>query len=115
MTDLNAYYSQAEAAQLLGVGPNRIKQMWQEDDLIKIRIDRKPFIPKDCFVKGPNGWMVNPALRGTLIMLLDAGFEFLEASEWLDRYNDYLEARPLELLAANRVKEVRNAILTITF
>lgn len=115
MTDINAYYTQNEAAKLLGVTPQRIKQMWQEDDLIKIRIDRKPFIPKDCFVKGAHGWMVNPTLRGTLIMLLDAGFEFLEASEWLDNYNDYLEARPLELLAQNRAKEVRNAILTVTF
>lgn len=112
---MNMYYSQAEAAQLLGVGPNRIKQMWQEDDLIKIRIDRKPFIPKDCFVKGPHGWVVHPGLRGTLIMLQDAGFEFLEASEWLDTYNEYLEGRPLTLISQGRVKEVRNAILTITF
>lgn len=112
---MNKYLSQTGAAQLLGVSPQRIKQMWQEDDLIKIRIERKPFIPRDCFMKTADGWAVIPALRGTLIALLDAGYEFLEASEWLDNYNDFLEARPLELLAANRVKEVRNAIALTTF
>ncbi|MCS4484445.1 Rv2175c family DNA-binding protein [Gleimia sp. 6138-11-ORH1] len=115
MTNLDAYYTQNEAAQLLGVTPRRIKQMWQEDELPKVYVDRKPLIPKDCFVKSQHGWIVHPQLRGTLIMLQDAGFEFIEAGEWLDRYNPALEARPLELLAQKRVKELRTLILTLTF
>ncbi|MDO5721245.1 MAG: Rv2175c family DNA-binding protein [Actinomycetaceae bacterium] len=107
--------SQRQAALKLGVTPSRIKQLWAEHVLLKVMIDRQPHVPADCIAKGPNGWVPLESVRGTMTMLLDAGFSAEEATDWMLSEQDGLESPPLELLAKNRVREVRNAILPLAF
>lgn len=107
--------TQREAAERLGVAPTRIKQLWAENELLKVVVDSKPMVPALAITEENGEWMPLPSLRGTMFMLLDAGFSHDEATEWLLNEHDGLDETPLELLAKNRVKDVRNAILPLAF
>lgn len=112
---MSEFLDQRQAATKLGVTPSRIKQLWAENVLLKVMIDRKPHVPAACFAKGPNGWIPLESVRGTVTMLLDAGFSTEEATAWMMETHDGLDNTPLQLLAQNRVREVRNAILPLAF
>ncbi|MDO5035039.1 MAG: Rv2175c family DNA-binding protein [Actinomycetaceae bacterium] len=107
--------TQREAAEKLGVAPTRIKQLWAENQLLKVVVDSKPMVP--ALSLSNEGGVFEPlaSIHGSMLMLLDAGFSHDEATEWLITKQDSLDAVPLELLAQNRVREVRNAILPLAF
>lgn len=107
--------SQREAAAMLGVTPARIKQLWAENELLKVMEDSKPMVPSLCIAHEEGVPRPLKSLHGTMLMLLDAGFTHNEATEWILSNHDGLEETPLELLAKNRVREVRNAILPLAF
>lgn len=100
---------------MLGVMPTRIKQLWAEHDLLKVDHNGKPHVPADCLVQDEYGWVPLPSLRGTIIMLLDAGFTDVEATRWILSYQDELDERPIDSLRRNRIRDVRNAILPLSF
>lgn len=112
---MSDFLDQRQAATKLGVTPSRIKQLWAEGVLLKVTIDRKPYVPAACLTKGPNGWIPLESVRGTMTMLLDAGFSAEEATDWMLASHDGLTDTPLQLLAQNRVREVRNAIMPLAF
>lgn len=104
-----------EAADKLGIVPRRIKQLWAEHDLLKVVHDGKPHVPAECLIKDEYGWIPLPSLRGTIMMLLDAGFTDAEATNWIMTYQEELNERPIDSLRRNRIRDVRNAILPLTF
>jgi hypothetical protein len=112
MTD---FLTQREVAEKLGVAPTRIKQLWADNALLKVVQDGKPMVPAKCLAKENGRWEPLAPLRGTMFMLLDAGFSHDEATEWMLTKQDAIDAVPLDLLAENRIKEVRNAILPFAF
>jgi excisionase family DNA binding protein len=92
-----------DAADRLGVSPNKVRQLVREHQLAAVRIGGgEPVVPAlfvgdAAPVKG---------LSGTLILLGDRGFDDAEAIEWLFTPDDSLPGRPIDALREDRGKEV---------
>lgn len=112
---MSEFLTMREAAEKLGVVPTRIKQLWAEHDLLKVMHEGKPSVPAECLIEDDYGWAPLPPLRGTMIMLLDAGFSTAEATDWIMSYQEELGERPIDSLRRQRIRDVRNAILPLTF
>jgi hypothetical protein len=56
-----------------------------------------------------------PALRGTLTLLADAGYDAEESFRWLYTQHGELEATPIAALRARRTHAVRRAAQTLAF
>ncbi len=54
-----------------------------------------------------------PSLRGTVIALLDVGFDEDEAIDWILGYEDTLGRSPIEALLAGHKSEVRRVARTL--
>lgn len=97
------WLSLPEIAALTGETPGRVRRMFDEKQLIGTRRDGNFTVPKVFFVDGePLG-----SLRGTIFVLLDAGFTEDEAIDWLLGHDDSLDTAPIEALRAGRKTEVR--------
>ncbi|MCL2782170.1 MAG: Rv2175c family DNA-binding protein [Actinomycetia bacterium] len=96
--------SVAEAAQVLGVAPNRVAQLLREGQLVASRDAtgraRVPaaFLQAGAVVKG---------LPGVITLLRDARFSDDEIVDWLAREDDSLPGRPIEALREDRGGEVK--------
>lgn len=92
-----------ELAQLTGETPGRVRRMFDEKQIIGSRRDGSFKVPKVFLVDGePLG-----SLRGTIFVLLDAGFSEDEAIDWLLGHDDSLDLAPIDALRAGRKTEVR--------
>ena len=92
-----------EAADQLGVSPNRVRQLARERQLAALRLEGEPRVPAE-FLQGSG---LVKGLGGTLIVLADHGFDDAEAIEWLFTSDDSLPGRPIDALREDRGKEVR--------
>ncbi len=101
--DLDDFYTVPEVADILSLGITRVRRLIEEKTLGAIYIDGVLRIPKS-FIKdeAPFG-----ALKGTLILLEDAGFKPGEAAEWMITEEPSLGAKPIDALLAGRKAEVR--------
>lgn len=87
----------------LGVSPGRVHRLLEDRALLGIRRDGILKVPA-VFLndEGPL-----PELRGTNILLADAGFTDEEALDWLLSIEASLGTTPIEALLAGRKAEVR--------
>jgi hypothetical protein len=93
-----------EAADELGVSPNRIRQLARERQLATLRLSGgEPSVPAEFLAGGT----IVKGLGGTLVVLADHGFDDAEAIEWLFTADDSLPGRPIDALREDRGKEVR--------
>lgn len=88
---------------VLGVGVGRIHRLLEDRHLLAARVDGVLKVPSDFIVDGEP----LSELRGTLIVLSDAGFSDEEAMSWLLEREDSLGAAPIDALRAGRKAEVR--------
>lgn len=100
-----------EAAQPLGVSPNRIKTFIRENRLMGVVRSGELSIPAAFldggdFVKG---------LPGTIVLLFDAGFSTEEALRWLFTPDDTLPGTPIQAMRENRGTEVRRRAQAMAF
>ena len=87
----------------LGLGVSRVRRLIDDRHLAAKRIDGVLKVPPDFLKDGqPLG-----ELRGTLIVLGDAGFDDEEAVDWLIQEDDVLGVAPIDALRAGRKAEVR--------
>ncbi|MGJ4843985.1 Rv2175c family DNA-binding protein [Leifsonia sp. Le1] len=87
----------------LGLGVSRVRRLIDDRHLAAKRIDGVLKVPSDFIKDGqPLG-----ELRGTLIVLGDAGFNDEEAVDWLIEEEETLGAAPIDALRAGRKAEVR--------
>ncbi|QJA00726.1 DNA-binding protein [Leifsonia sp. PS1209] len=87
----------------LGLGVSRVRRLIDDRHLAAKRIDGVLKVPSDFIKDGqPLG-----ELRGTLIVLGDAGFDDEEAVDWLIEEEETLGAAPIDALRAGRKAEVR--------
>ena len=95
----------SETANTLRTSPNRVRQMVRENTLSMLRTEgsREPRVPALMLQDG----QVVKGLGGTLTLLADAGYDNREALTWLFSSNDVLADRPIDVLRASRVREVR--------
>ena len=92
-----------ELVEILGVSPSRVRRLIEDRQLLGRRRDGVLSVPAD-FISG--GQPLNE-LRGTLMVLGDAGFTDDEAIEWLLSEDEALGAAPIDALRSGRKTEVR--------
>lgn len=94
---------------VLGVSPGRVRRLIDEHYLIGVRREGVFVVPAVFIVDG------HPlaALRGTVIVLQDAGFTDDEIVDWLLTSEDTLGRSPIEALRAGHKSEVRRIARTL--
>jgi Rv2175c C-terminal domain of unknown function len=92
----------AEVAGILGVSPNRVRQLLREHKLMAVPGSGNSKIPADFLQDGA----VLRHLPGLLTVLFDGGFTEQEAFDWLFTADDSLPGSPVEALRGDRHTEV---------
>jgi hypothetical protein len=92
-----------DLVELLGVSAGRVHRLFEDRYLAATRVDGVLKVPAD-FVR--DGEPLHE-LRGTLIVLADAGFDDAEAIDWLVTTEASIGAAPIDALRAGRKAEVR--------
>jgi hypothetical protein len=87
----------------LGVSVSRVRRLIEDKHLAAKRIDGVLKVPADFLRDGEP----LSELRGTLIVLGDAGFDDDEAVDWLIDADETLGVAPIDALRAGRKAEVR--------
>lgn len=103
------WLSLPDLVELTGEPLGRVRRLLDEKQLIGSRRDGTFRVPSVFLVDGhPLG-----ALRGTVIVLQDAGFSDDEAIDWLLAPEDSIGAAPIDALRAGRKSEVRRVAQTL--
>jgi len=97
------WLSLPELVEVLGEPLGRVKHMLDESQLIGSRRDVAIRVPAVFILDG----RPVASLRGTVIVLHDAGFTDDEAIEWLLSTDDSIGRPPIESLREGRKSEVR--------
>jgi hypothetical protein len=102
----------SDAAAALRVSSTKVRQLVRDHELAMVRRpeSREPEIPAD-FIQDD---AVVKGLHGTLMLLVDHGFDDAEAIEWLLTPDDSLPGAPIDALRENRGREVRRRAQVIT-
>jgi hypothetical protein len=96
---------------LLGLPQGRVRRLIEDHSLLAVRVDGVVKVPADFVKDGePLG-----ELRGTVIVLHDAGFSDDEAMTWMLADNEILGAAPIDALRAGRKAEVRRVAQALGF
>lgn len=95
----------------LGTTPGRVHRLFEERVLLATRVDGVLKVPAD-FLRDDEPLH---ELRGTLLVLADAGFDDDEAVRWLIEPDDALGVPPIEALRAGRKSEVRRVAQALAF
>jgi len=100
-----------DLVEVLGIPQGKVRRLLDERVLLAVRVDGVLKVPADFIVDGePLG-----DLRGTLVVLADAGFSDDEAMNWLLAEEDSLDTTPIEALRARRKAEVRRVAQALGF
>lgn len=120
-----------DVAERLGIDVGKVRRLLQEGRLVAVRRGDPTVVsvPADFFVPvhlanpaaptaaGPSEdgerWAVLTALRGTLTVLADAGFDAGESIEWLFSTDEVLGRTPMAALRAGSKSEVRRRAQTL--
>lgn len=105
------YVTIPELVERWGVSPSRVRRYIEDHHLAAARVDGVLRIPAD-FVQEDQPLA---SLRGTLLVLLDAGFTDEESLSWLYERNEELGERPIDSLLAGRKSAVRRATQSLAF
>lgn len=92
-----------DLVEILQLSPSRIRRLMEEHVLPAVRRDGVLQVPAAFVVDGAP----QPELRGTMTLLLDAGFREDEAIDWLLAEHDAMGTSPIAALTAGRKAEVR--------
>lgn len=97
------WLSVPEVAEAIGESVSRVRRMIDDHHLVATRRDGIVVVP-DLLLRDGG---VLPEIRGTVIVLLDAGFTTDEALDWLLEPESSLGCAPIDALRAGRKAEVR--------
>lgn len=100
-----------DLVEVLAIPQGKVRRLLDERILLGVRIDGILKVPADFIVDGePLG-----DLRGTLIVLGDAGFSDEESMHWLLNDEESLGTTPIAALHARRKAEVRRVAQALGF
>jgi len=110
---VDSWLAVPDVADRLGTDPGRVRRLLQDHCLVGIRRGepRTLQVPAALLLED----QPLPDLRGTLIVLADAGFTDEEALRWLFTADDSLPGSPVEALRAGRKTEVRRRAQALAF
>ena len=94
--------TQAEAAEVLGISANKVRQLLREHKLMAVPGSGGSRIPADFLQDGA----VLKHLPGLITVLRDGGFTEEEVFDWLFRVDDTLPGTPVDALRGDRHTEV---------
>ncbi|MDU0365676.1 Rv2175c family DNA-binding protein [Microbacterium sp. NPDC089180] len=113
MTDTSRYPTDwltiPDLVELLDESLGRVRRLFDEDYLVGSRRDGVFKVPAVFIAEG----RPLPALRGTIIVLHDAGFDPDETIDWLLTPEETIGMAPIEALLAGRKSEVRRVAATL--
>jgi len=100
-----------DLVELLGLPQSRVRRLIEDRALLAMRVDGVTKVPAS-FIAGrePLG-----DLKGTIVVLGDAGFTDDEAIRWLITDEDSLGVPPVDALKAGRKAEVRRVAQALGF
>lgn len=100
-----------EVGERLGLSPSRVRRLLEERILLAVRREGVLAIPESFLdEEGPLR-----DLRGTLLVLGDAGYDDEEAMRWMLEPEDSLGVAPVDALRAGRRSEVRRVAQALAF
>lgn len=103
------WLSLPELVEVMDLPLTRVRRLLDERQLLGSRREGPIKVPSSFLVDGePLG-----SLRGTIIVLLDAGFSDDEAIDWLLAPDESIGLAPIEALRAGRKSEVRRVAQSI--
>ncbi|KUF06568.1 Rv2175c family DNA-binding protein [Leucobacter sp. G161] len=105
------YFTINEVAERLELSASKVRRLIEDHHLGAVRIDGSLRVPTE-FLQGDQPL---PSLRGTLLVLIDAGFSDDEAMDWLFSVSDELGERPIDSLVDGRKSAVRRATQSLAF
>jgi Rv2175c C-terminal domain of unknown function len=106
-----AWLTIPELVEMLGLPQGKVRRLIDDRVLLASRVDGVLKVPADFIVDGePLG-----DLRGTIVVLGDAGFSDDEAMHWLLSEEDSLGVSPVAALRAHRKAEVRRVAQALGF
>lgn len=100
-----------DLTEILGLKVSQVRRLIEDRSLLASRVDGVWKVPAEFIADG------EPLheLRGTLIVLGDAGFTDEEAMHWLFTVEESLGATPIAALIAGRKAEVRRVAQALGF
>jgi excisionase family DNA binding protein len=101
----------AECAELLGVSPNRVRQLLRDGKLMAVPGSGNSRIPADFIQDGA----ILKHLPGLLTVLHDGGFSDEETFAWLFRDDASLPGTPVQALRGDRHTEVTRRAQALAF
>lgn len=106
---VSAWYTIDEVAQQLGISVGKVRRLIEEHQLFGVRREGKILIPREILVDGEP----LPSLHGTIVVLLDSGFDIDQAVSWLYTYDDSLPGTPMEFLLKGHKSAVRRLAMSL--
>ncbi len=103
------WYTIGEVADIFQVSVGKVRRLVEEHQLFTIRRDGEPKIPQHIIVEGEP----LPSLRGTILVLLDSGFNLDQALEWLYTEDDSLPGKPIDFLIKGHKSAVRRLAMSL--
>ena len=115
---MDSWLNLPDVAERLGTDVGRVRRLVQDRHLLALRRGDRLImsVPERFLVATGDGWAVIPSLRGTLVLLADAGFSDEESVRWLFEPDPTLANQalppgtvpaPIDALAAGQKTEVR--------
>lgn len=112
MTAARTWLTVPDLVELLGVPQGRVRRLIEENALLAVRVDGVLKVPAD-FVR--DGEPLSE-LKGTVVVLHDAGYSDDEAMHWLLEESELLGGvAPIDALRAGRKAEVRRVAQSLGF
>lgn len=119
MVDEQNWLSLPEVAEATGLEHRTVRGFLRDRVLVAARRGENNAlqVPEGFLVPGedPGTRTVLPALRGTIILLGDSGFDDEEIVAWLLRPSEELGSSPLAALRRGRTHAVRRAAQALAF
>lgn len=100
-----------DIAEMLHVSIGKVHRMVEEHEIFTVRIDGVQKVPAELFVDGEP----LSSIRGTILVLIDAGFSPEGAAEWIYTVEDSIGVRPIDRLLEGRKAEVRRIAQSLAF
>ena len=98
-----------DVAEILSIPLGKVRRLIEEHHLISIRRNGVQSIPAELIVDGEP----LPSLRGTILVLMDSGFDLDSAVEWLYTPNEVLDTTPIQALLSGRKTEIRRIAMAL--
>ena len=106
------WLSVPEVAARISIPVGRVKQLLRDRKLLAVaRPDGSIAVPA-AFLDGPQ---IVKGLQGTLTLLVDCGFDDVQALHWLFTEDETLPGTPIEAICRNRRTEVNRRAQALAF